>query len=76
VKSKSRRCAPHPTAGIAVGPTRRSSRVEFSSGRGSTLISAIQLWADSVTVEDLPPGIWRLRCALGDQLADADHRTR
>jgi hypothetical protein len=61
------------TAFEAVGASRP---VELSRADQATLSSAIQLWADSVTVEALPPGIWRLRCALGDQLADADHRIR
>jgi len=52
----------------AVGASRP---VELSRADQTTLFSAIELWADSVTVEALPPGIWRLRCALADQLDEA-----
>jgi hypothetical protein len=52
----------------AVGASRP---VELSRAEQSRLFSAIDLWADSVTVAALPPGIWRLRCALADQLGDA-----
>jgi len=50
--------------------------VELSRAEQTTLFSAIEIWADSVTVEALPPGIWRLRCALADQVDGADQRTR
>jgi hypothetical protein len=52
----------------AVGAVGASRPVELSRADQTTLFSAIQLWADSVTVEALPPGIWQLRCALADQL--------
>jgi hypothetical protein len=42
--------------------------VELSCAEQRTLYSAIELWAASVTVEALPPDIWRLRCALAEQL--------
>jgi hypothetical protein len=57
----------------AVGASRP---VELSHAEQTTLFSAIEIWADSVTVEALPPGIWRLRCALADQVDGADQRTR
>jgi len=50
--------------------------VELSRAEQTTLFSAIEIWADSVTVEALPPGIWRLRCALADQVDGADQRRR
>ena len=53
------------TAFEAVGASRP---VELSPADQTTLLSAIEQWADSVTVDALPPGIWRLRCALADQL--------
>jgi hypothetical protein len=53
----------------AVGASRP---VELSDAEQTTLFSAIELWADSVTVEALPPDVWRLRCALADQLDDAN----
>lgn len=57
----------------AVGASRP---VELSRAEQTTLFSAIEIWADSVTVEALPPGIWRLRCALADRVDGADQRTR
>ena len=54
----------------------RSRPVELSRAEQTTLFSAIEIWADSVTVEALPPGIWRLRCALAGQVDGADQRTR
>jgi len=56
----------------AVGASRP---IELSHAEQTTLFRAIEIWADSVTVEALPPGIWQLRCALADQL-DGDQRTR
>jgi hypothetical protein len=56
----------------AVGSSRP---VELSRGEQTTLFRSIELWADSVTLEALPPGIWRLRCALADQLGDNAQRT-
>lgn len=56
----------------AVGSSRP---VELSHGEQTTLFRAIELWADSVTLEALPPGIWRLRCALADELDDTARRT-
>lgn len=61
------------TAFEAVGAARP---VELSHAEQTTLFSAIETWAHSVTVEALPPGIWQLRCALADQLGDPDQRTR
>lgn len=51
----------------AVGASRP---VELSPADQTTLFSAIEQWADSVTVAALPPGIWQLRCALADQLGE------
>ena len=53
------------TAFEAVGASRP---VELSRADQTVLFSAIELWAESVTVEALPPGIWPLRCALADEL--------
>ena len=61
------------TAFEAVGASRP---VELSHIEQTPLFSAIELWADSVTVEGLPRGIWRLRCALAERLDDTDQRTR
>jgi hypothetical protein len=49
----------------AVGASRP---VELSRADQTTLLSAIEIWANSVTVESLPPGIWQLRCALAETL--------
>lgn len=59
------------TAFEAVGASRP---VELSFGEQTTLFRAIERWAASVTVDVLPPGIWRLRCALADQLEDTAQR--
>jgi hypothetical protein len=56
------------TALEAVGASRP---VELSGADQAALFSAIELWADSVTVEALPPGIWQLRCALANQLDES-----
>jgi hypothetical protein len=61
------------TAFEAVGASRP---VELSHADQTTLFSAIELWANSVTLEALPPGIWQLRCALADQRDDADRRAQ
>ena len=61
------------TAFEAVGASRP---VELSRAEQRTLYGAIELWAASVTVEALPPDIWRLRCALAEQLDDAGQRPR
>ena len=34
------------------------------------LCNAIESWAGSVTVDELPDGIWELRCALADEFHD------
>jgi hypothetical protein len=52
----------------AFGAVGASRPVELSRADQTALLNAIELWAESVTVEALPPGIWRLRCALADQL--------
>lgn len=44
-----------------------SRPVELSRSEQTTLFSTIEVWAHSVTVEALPPGIWRLRWALASQ---------
>ena len=61
------------TAFEAVGASRP---VELGQAEQTTLFGAIEIWADSVTVEALPAGIWRLRCALAEQLDDTERRTR
>lgn len=61
------------TAFEAVGASRP---VELSRNDQTKLFTAIEQWADSVTVAALPPGIWRLRCALVDQVDNADRQSR
>ena len=60
------------TAFEAVGASRP---VQLSRAEQTTLFRAIERWADSVTPDALPPGIWRLRCALAEQLDAAARRT-
>ena len=55
------------TAFEAVGA---SKPVPLSRADEVTLFHAINEWARSVTVDELPPGIWELRCALADEFAD------
>ena len=55
------------TAFEAVGASRP---VPLSRDDQVLLYKAIDLWADSVTVDELPDGIWDLRCALADEFHD------
>jgi hypothetical protein len=51
----------------AVGTSRPLPLAQHDEG---VLYEAINQWAQGVTVDELPPGIWELRCALADNLQD------
>jgi hypothetical protein len=53
------------TAFDAVGASRP---VPLSSGDQTVLLEAIDGWAQSVTVDELPDGVWALRNALAVEL--------
>jgi hypothetical protein len=55
------------TAFEAVGA---SQPVPLSRDDQLILYKAIDGWANSVTVDELPDGIWNLRCALADEFRD------
>jgi len=55
------------TAFEAVGASRP---VPLSRDNQQLLFEAINGWAQSVTVDELPAGIWDLRCALADEFDD------
>ena len=55
------------TAFAAVGVSRP---VPLSRPDKKVLLEAINEWSRSVTVEQLPRGVWELRCALADELHD------
>jgi hypothetical protein len=48
----------------AVGASRP---VPLSRADKAVLIEAIEGWAHSVTIDELPEGVWRLRTALVDE---------
>jgi hypothetical protein len=52
------------TAFDAVGASRP---VPLSSADKALLLEAIEAWAHSVTVDELPEGVWRLRTALSGE---------
>jgi hypothetical protein len=55
------------TAFAAVGASRP---VPLSRPDKEVLLEAINEWSRSVTVEQLPKGVWELRCALADEVHD------
>jgi hypothetical protein len=55
------------TAFEAVGAARP---VPLSRDDQVILYKAIDAWSNSVTVDELPDGIWELRCALADEFDD------
>jgi hypothetical protein len=55
------------TAFEAVGASRP---VPLSRADEVLLFGAINEWAQSVTVDGLPEGVWELRCALADEFHD------